>query len=501
MHFVARNSTDFAYQAQGYTLRPDPLVIFRGPPTLGSSPHLGHRRSHSSGSARFNTVQHQDKRQDEMSSQATEPLLGLHGPKSEFATAPEDDGKKEETSFIKEPESSKPHDCAVENCKRVIVNIAGLKFETQLKTLNRLPSTLLGNPEKRRRYWDEKRKEFFFDRHRPSFPAILYYYQSGGRLKKPVEVPADIFIEELEFYQLGTSVIDAFKASEGYIVDEEEPEMPQNKVTRAIWETFEYPGGSVISTVISIVSVVFILTSIVTFCVETLPPYKDIDCNIENVTKANGEVTEIKTFNYKHPLFIVETCCITWFVFEIVIRFITCPAKLKFVKQFANWVDVLSIAPYFIFLLMYFIFNICGGNNSRILSVLRVLRVARIFKLSRFSDGLQILGKTMRVSLRELSMFVLFLGIGVVIFAGAIYYAELQRDDSFFISIPDAFWWAVISMTTVGYGDVYPLSELGKLIGGFCVLTGLLAIALPVPVIVTNFNNIYRQTTGRGNRL
>jgi len=498
---MARNSTDYAYQSQGYSLRPDPMVIFRGPPTIHSSPQLGHRRSHSGGSVKLLTTIKQHP--DEEIAHATEPLLNLFKDKNKNIQSTDPNAtENHETEFIDETESDKPHDCQRENCKRVVLNVSGLKFETQLRTLNRLPSTLLGNPDKRNMYWDEKRNEFFFDRHRPCFAAILYYYQSGGRLKKPVEVPIDIFIEELEFYQMGSSVIDAFKVSEGFILEDTElPDMPNNKVSKAIWEAFEYPGSSVMSTVLSIISVVLILASIVTFCVETLPAYKNVDCNAVNVTLPNGLWEEVNEFNFTHPLFIIETVCIAWFVFELVIRIITCPSKFKFAKETANWIDMLSIAPYFIFLLMFFITRRCGGNNSKFLSVLRVLRVARIFKLSRFSDGLQILAKTMRVSMRELSMFVLFLGIGVVIFAGAIYYAEIQNPDSFFLSIPDAFWWAVISMTTVGYGDVYPTGNFGKVIGSFCVLSGLLAIALPVPVIVTNFNNIYRQTTGRGNRM
>ena len=95
-------------------------------------------------------------------------------------------------------------------------------------------------------------------------------------------------------------------------------------------------------------------------------------------------------------------------------------------------------------------------------------------------------------------MFALFLGIGIVIFSGAIFYAELEQEGTQFHSIPGSFWWAVVTMTTVGYGDMYPIGTFGKVIGTLAVLCGLLAIAFPVPVIVTNFSNYYRASTGRG---
>lgn len=67
-----------------------------------------------------------------------------------------------------------PHECSTNACQRVIINVSGQRYETQIRTLNRFPSTLLGNPVKRQRYWDERRNEYFLDRHRPTFQVYIF---------------------------------------------------------------------------------------------------------------------------------------------------------------------------------------------------------------------------------------------------------------------------------------------------------------------------------------
>uniref|UniRef100_A0A8D8HVD2 Potassium voltage-gated channel protein Shaker n=1 Tax=Culex pipiens TaxID=7175 RepID=A0A8D8HVD2_CULPI len=86
-----------------------------------------------------------------------------------------------------------PHDH--DFCERVVINVSGLRFETQLRTLNQFPDTLLGDPDRRLRYFDPLRNEYFFDRNRPSFDAILYYYQSGSiyQFNFPVSDLMDLF--------------------------------------------------------------------------------------------------------------------------------------------------------------------------------------------------------------------------------------------------------------------------------------------------------------------
>uniref|UniRef100_A0A8C5TB20 BTB domain-containing protein n=1 Tax=Malurus cyaneus samueli TaxID=2593467 RepID=A0A8C5TB20_9PASS len=403
--------------------------------------------------------------------------------------------------------------------ERLVINISGLRFETQLRTLSIFPDTLLGDPSRRVRYFDPLRNEYFFDRNRPSFDAILYYYQSGGRLRRPVHVPLDIFLEEIRFYQLGQEAIETFREDEGFIQEEEKP-LPQHHFQRQVWLLFEYPESSGPARAIAIVSVLVILISIVIFCLETLPEFRqepkspqpafgeavplgDEALLLPPLPPPSGTPPPLRPAAgsgpfFTDPFFLIETLCIIWFSFELLVRFFACPSKPEFSRNIMNIIDIVAIIPYFITLGTELAHNNGGQQQAMSLAILRVIRlvrVFRIFKLSRHSKGLQILGKTLQASMRELGLLIFFLFIGVILFSSAVYFAETDDPDSLFTSIPDAFWWAVVSMTTVGYGDMYPMTIGGKIVGSLCAIAGVLTIALPVPVIVSNFNYFYHRET------
>lgn len=198
---------------------------------------------------------------------------------------------------------------------------------------------------------------------------------------------------------------------------------------------------------------------------------------------------------FQDPFFIVETICICWFSFELIMRFISAPCKIHFFKDIMNIIDFLAIMPFFVTV---------GTELAKdkgtppsvslaLIRVIRLVRVFRIFKLSRHSKGLQILGQTLKASLRELALLIFFLFIGVILFSSAVYFAEVDRPGTLFTSIPESFWWAVVSMTTVGYGDMCPETFGGKLVGSMCAIAGVLTISLPVPVIVSNFSYFYHR--------
>ncbi|CAK6439210.1 unnamed protein product [Pipistrellus nathusii] len=419
-------------------------------------------------------------------------------------------GDSHETAFSRLPGADDPDppgpEPAVpsEGDQRVIINVAGLRFETQLRTLTQFPDTLLGDREKRARFFDAMRNEYFFDRNRPSFDGILYYYQSGGKIRRPASVPIDVFADEIAFYELGSEAMEAFRADEGFIPDPETP-LPANDVHRQFWLLFEYPESSVAARAVAAVSVLVVIISITIFCMETLPEFReDREPRLVRDPGRNATRMVLSPSMFTDPFFMVESTCIVWFTFELALRFAVCPSKAGFFRNIMNIIDVISIIPYFATVATELVQETeptAQQNMSlAILRVIRLVRVFRIFKLSRHSKGLQILGQTLKASLQELGLLIFFLFIGVILFSSAVYFAEVDEPESHFSSIPDGFWWAVVTMTTVGYGDMCPTTAGGKIVGILCAIAGVLTIALPVPVIVSNFNYFYHRETEREER-
>ena len=126
-----------------------------------------------------------------------------------------------------------------------------------------------------------------------------------------------------------------------------------------------------------------------------------------------------------------------------------------------------------------------GKNNVEVLLKKQHI-FFRILKLARHSKGLQSIVFTLSQSIPELGLLIMILIISGLIFASLTYYIEMENDSGF-TDIPTAFYWVIITMTTVGYGDIFPVSGLGKFVGTFTAISGALTMSLPLPVIVANF--------------
>lgn len=352
----------------------------------------------------------------------------------------------------------------------VRINVCGMLYETFRSTLNRYPLTLLGDENRRKSFYVESKNAYFFDRNREAFEAVLHYYQSKGTISRPPSVSVVAFCKEICFFDLGEEVFLRLQEKEGCLP--EKNELPKSYWHRKVWKLFEYPDSSSTARVLSLWSISVITCSVGIFCLETIPAlYKWIYISGKRGTK------------HTPPWFLLELACIAWFSFEYLARLISSPNKCRFMFSYLNIIDLVAILPYFISLAIR---KSVGSTRFSILRVVRLVRVFRVFKLSRYSLGLQILGKTIVASIQELGMLVMFLFFGVILFSSAIYYAE-QGVNDMITSIPDAFWYSLVTMTTVGYGDKWPKTLLGKLVGSACAVCGVFTIALPVPVIVSNF--------------
>lgn len=124
-----------------------------------------------------------------------------------------------------------------------------------------------------------------------------------------------------------------------------------------------------------------------------------------------------------------------------------------------------------------------------ILYVVRSLRLFYFLHLARYYRPLGVLLLSIKASTKELILLVMLLLFGMVLFGNLIYFAEIF--DMEIASIPYGFWWAIITMTTVGYGDVHPVNTFGYVIGAVCAITGIIIAAVPIPVITNNFEKYY----------
>ncbi|XP_051910841.1 potassium voltage-gated channel subfamily C member 4 isoform X1 [Hippocampus zosterae] len=442
-----------------------------------------------------------------------------------------------------------------EDSDKIIINVGGTRHETYKSTLRTLPGTRLAwlahpePPADSEESCDSPPPpsggggggggELFFDRHPGIFAYVLNYYRTG-KLHCPADVCGPLFEEELAFWGIDETDVepccwmtyrqhrDAEEALETFEPPEpddddadDDDEGGGGQAPRRfgieecpgrsrsccevwqpkIWALFDDPYSSKAARGVALASLFFILVSITTFCLETHEAFNELQNRtelvlVDNVTRSE-ERLEMVT---KPVLTLVEGVCVLWFTFEFLVRIACCPDKLLFVKNSLNIIDFVAILPFYLEMGLSGLSSKAANDVLGFLRVVRFVRILRIFKLTRHFVGLRVLGHTLRASVNEFLLLIIFLALGVLIFATMIYYAErigasphdpTGAHHTHFKNIPISFWWAVVTMTTLGYGDMYPQTWLGMMVGALCALAGVLTIAMPVPVIVNNFGMYY----------
>jgi hypothetical protein len=239
-----------------------------------------------------------------------------------------------------------------------------------------------------------------------------------------------------------------------------------------------------------------VLLSCVSFVIETLQQFQN--------RRAQDAFDEIEVF------------CIAFFTAEYGLRLLTAPAVLHFMRRFANLADLAAILP-------YYIERICrasGDDNlgadpggyarARLVRIVRLVRLFRLVRVSQRNEKLRVVVEALAESADMLAVLLFLLGIATVIGSTLMYYAEegLTRPlrpgeppvmgGANFHSIPDAFWWCIVTFMTVGYGDVVPVGSEGQLVAAVVMVASFIILALPISVIGANFTQqwiVYKETT------
>jgi len=180
---------------------------------------------------------------------------------------------------------------------------------------------------------------------------------------------------------------------------------------------------------------------------------------------------------YGSLFFVLEWCFTVLFTIEYILRLICIRRPLKYVFSPFGIIDLMAIIP------SYLSIVIAGAQSLLVLRALRLLRVFRIFRLVHFLSELRFLSTAILNSFRKISIFILFVLAFVVILGSIIYLVEGPENG--FTSIPQSIYWAIVTITTVGYGDLVPGTPLGKLIASFIMLIGYGIIAVPTGILTT----------------
>jgi len=292
---------------------------------------------------------------------------------------------------------------------------------------------------------------------------------------------------------------------------------------QTLWTLLDDPSSSPLAKCISTFAMAVIALSVLSFTFESIPD--PTTCKVfdtwDTFTLDDGNTVQVRSDSAtrlclepetpRTPFAEIETFCIMVFSVEVLLRLISCPAnggwRIGIAHYFVtpmNWIDVVAILPWYIDKALP------GGSDQiqglAVLRVLRLTRVVRVFKMSRNFRGLIILYKTMEKSMSALGMLVFFVILALILFSTLMFEAEKGPWDpdrqqwvrwdgtpNPFESIVTTMWWCIITMCTVGYGDVWPITGPGLVVAMVTMFAGVLIISLPISIVGGNFDEVYKK--------
>ncbi len=185
-------------------------------------------------------------------------------------------------------------------------------------------------------------------------------------------------------------------------------------------------------------------------------------------------------------LLITEYIFTGLFTLEYILRIMVIKKPSSYILSFYGIIDLMSILPTYISLLLP------GGQYFLVLRTLRLLRIFRVLKLVRFIGASKVLINTLRASVYKIAVFTIFV-LTIVIISGSMMYL-IEGPEKGFSSIPRSIYWAIVTLTTVGYGDIAPATVLGQFFASIIMLTGYAIIAVPTGIITVELSKASQKT-------
>lgn len=202
---------------------------------------------------------------------------------------------------------------------------------------------------------------------------------------------------------------------------------------------------------------VLIMLSLISFSVETLP---------------NNSPQTIRFLEY------FESFCIVVFSIEYLLRIAVSKRPLSYIFSFYGIIDLLAILPFYL----------RGTLDFRAIRAFRIFRVFRTLKLIRYNRALRRFHIAAKIVREEIILFFIVTGILIFLSASGIYFFEHEAQPEVFASVFHSLWWAIVTLTTVGYGDVYPITAGGKIFTFFVLLIGVGVVTVPAGLVATSLS-------------
>ncbi|ETE59431.1 Potassium voltage-gated channel protein Shaw, partial [Ophiophagus hannah] len=408
--------------------------------------------------------------------------------------------------------------------EKIFLNVGGLQYETYASTLQAFPGTKLcrlTEPQAAATFdYDPDTQEFFFDRSSCLFEDVLNYCRTK-QLHCPDLTCKSALDEELAFWGLSNVPLapccwQKLTITEGqkeeYSIQEEDQEVAglldqagrnqsawRGRWRTRIWAMFEKPFSSLSAKGLAAVCLLFNLGICCLFIAKAFEDTHFFPVYVlENQINPTSVLhTEVHGFFYAKLLFLLhsELFCVLWFMLEFLLRLLSCPNKKEFLQSPLNVADFLCLFPVYIELSLY------GHPTSHqrslfwldFLRALYFFKLLKVLKLVETPLMLRVLSYTSRALLREIITLLLVLLFEILFFGSLCYFVDVIEDNPYtqFWDIGSAFWWAVVTLTTVGYGDIIPMSLVGKMIGACTALCGVLTIIIPIPFFYIKFQGYY----------